>query len=138
LHGNDDAMLLSSEKIISIENAYLLSNTFCFTFSCSCGKNLATKLLENGACVFWGYIDKAYTVSDYEEDFANLAVSGLKHFFSNKTVESAYNKTQEEFTAKIDSLYQESFFVAATLLHNRDSMVVYGNKSMTVSDFLIK
>jgi hypothetical protein len=137
LHGNEDAMYVSNAKIVSFDNAYFFSNAFCYTFSCYCGKKLAHILLENRALVFWGYIDKAYTVADYEDDFADLSVSGLKHFLSNETVESAYNKVKEEFTIRIDSLYQDNFFVAATLLHNRDSMVVYGNKSLTVSDFII-
>jgi len=138
LHGNEDAMCLSNEKIISAENAYFLTNAFCYTFSCYCGKNLANVLLQNNVCVFWGYFDKVYSIIDYEEDFADLAISGLKHFLSQDTIENAEKKVREEYSKKIDALYQKSFFVAATLLHNKESMVVFGDKSMKVSDFEIK
>jgi hypothetical protein len=137
LHGNEDAMYISNEEIISADNAYLFANAFCYTFSCYCGKNLAHRLLENGTCVFWGYNDKAYSIYDYEDDFAELAISGLSHFLKNETIDNAFNKAKENYTKKIDALYQENFFLAATLLHNKESMVVYGNKNMTVSDFTI-
>jgi hypothetical protein len=136
LHGDQDAMYVSNEKIVSSDNAYFFSNAFCYTFSCYCGKELASVLIENQALVFWGYIDKAFTILDYEEDFAELAISGLKHFMKNETVNSAFNKVKEEYTNKIDAIYQENFFVAATLLHNKESMVIYGNKSITVSDLI--
>ena len=136
LHGNEAAMYISNEKIVSFDNAHFFTNSFCYTFSCYCGKNLATRLLENGACVFWGYNDKAYSMTDYEEDFAELVISGLAHFLQNEPIVTAFNKVREEYTKKIDTLYQENFFAAATLLHNRESMVVYGNKKLTVLDFI--
>lgn len=137
LHGSEDAMYISNEKIVSIDNAYFFTNTFCFTFSCSCGKNLAHKLLANGACLFWGYIDKAYSIYEYEDDFAEIAISGLKHFLNKDTIENAEEKVREEYTKKIDELYQENYFAAAYLLRNKESMVVYGNKELTISDFAI-
>jgi hypothetical protein len=135
LHGNADAMLIDNQQVVSISSAYLFSNAFCYTFSCHCGKNLGNTLIQNNACIFWGYTDKAYSIIDYEEGFAELAVSGLKHFINGKTIESAYDAAIEEYTNKIDALYKTDFFVAATLLHNRDSMVVYGDKNLTVNDF---
>ena len=135
LHGNADAMYISNEKVVSCDNAHFFTNAFCYTFSCYCGKNLATILLQNNACVFWGYIDKAYSVSGYEEDFADLAISGLKHFFDNKTIEEAHNAVIEEYTNKIDELYQINFITASFVMRNRDSMVVLGDKSLTVNDF---
>ncbi len=136
LHGADDAMYMSNEIIISDENAYLFANAFCYTFSCYCGKHLATRLLDNGARVFWGYIDKAYTITDYEDDFAELAISGLNHFLQNVSIENAYNKVKKEYTTKMDAVYQENFFVAATLLHNRDSMVVLGDTNISIADLI--
>lgn len=138
LHGSEDAMYISNEKIISIDNAYFFTNTFCYTFSCFCGKNLAPKLLTNGACIFWGYIDKAYSISEYEDDFAEMATSGLKHFLNRETIENAEKKVREEYTKKVDELYQENYFAAAYLLRNKESMVVYGNKELTISDFVIE
>jgi hypothetical protein len=137
LHGDEDTMYIASDKIVSSANAYFFSNAFCYTFSCHCGRNLANVLLQNNACVFWGYIDKAYSITDREEDFADLAISGLKHFFENKTIEESHNAVTEEYTNKIDDLYQTDFFTAAYLLHNRDSMIVLGNKSLTANDFKI-
>jgi hypothetical protein len=137
LHGSEDAMYISDEEIISASNAYFFTNAFCYTFSCYCGKNLAPVLIENNAHVFWGYVDKAYIAVGFEEEFAELAISGLNHFLKNETIESAFNKVREEYTKKIDELYKENFFVASTLFHNKESMIVYGNKSMTISDFTI-
>jgi len=138
LHGseNGDAMLIANEKIVSSDNAYFFSNAFCYTFSCYCGKNLATRLLQNNVCVFWGYIDKAYSVSDYEEDFAELAIAGLKHFFDGNSIEQSSLMLKEDTINKIDKIYQENFFVASTLLHNLDSMIVRGDKSLMISNFL--
>jgi hypothetical protein len=135
LHGNEDAMFIDNQQVVSTGKAYFFSNAFCYTFSCHCGKNLGKILIDNNASIFWGYIDKAYSIADYEDEFADLAVSGLKHFIDRKTVESAYNTVIEEHTNKIDKLYHTDFFVAATLLHNRDSLVVYGDKNLTVNDF---
>ena len=138
LHGSKDgdAMLVSNQRIVSFDNAYFFTNAFCYTFSCYCGKNLATILLQNNACVFWGYSDKAYSITDYEEDFSDLAISGLKHFYNGKAIDNAYNAVKEEYTNKIYELYKTDYFSAATLLHNRDSMVVLGDKNLTVNDFL--
>jgi hypothetical protein len=137
LHGDDDTMYLSNREIVSKDNAYLFTNAFCYTFSCCCGKNLSHILLEKQAHVFWGYKDLAYNMPYYEESFADLAISGLKHFFSNETIENAYNKVKEEYTEKIDALYQEDYFAATILSRNKEAMVVYGNKNMTISDFII-
>ena len=137
LHGNEDAMYITNEEIVSASNAYFFTNAFCYTFSCYCGKNLAIKLLENGACVFWGYNDKAYSITDYEEDFAELAIGGLKHFFAGNSIERSYFMLKEDMTKKIDEVYQENFFVAATLLHNFDSMVISGDKGLMINDFSV-
>ena len=138
LHGNEDAMYVSNKEIVSFDNAYFFTNAFCYTFSCYCGKRLAPRLLENGACTFWGYIDSAYTIRSYEEKFAELAISGLKHFLNKESVENAERKVRTEYEQAIDNLYQENYFVAAYLLRNKESMVVYGDKSLTVSDFEIQ
>ena len=137
LHGCEEAMYISKEKVVSTCNTYFFTNAFCYTFSCYCGKTLAYKLLENNACVFGGYNDKAYSIADYEEEFAELAISGLSHFLKKESIENAEKKVRQEYINKIDTLYQENFFVAATLFHNKESMVVYGDKSLTVSDFII-
>jgi len=137
LHGDDEAMYIADNKIVSAHNAYFFSNAFCYTFSCYCGKKLSNTLLQNNACLFWGFIDKAYTITDYEDDFAELAISGLKHFFNNKTVGAAYNSVIEEYTDKIDALYKTDFFTASTLMHNRDSLVVLGDINISISDFSI-
>jgi hypothetical protein len=136
LHGDKDTMYIAKDKIVSSANAYFFTNAFCYTFSCYCGKTLANVLLQNNVCVFWGYIDKAYSIIDYEEDFADLVISGLKHFFNGKTIENAHSAVIEEYRNKIDALYQTDFFAAATLLHNRDSMVVYGNKLLDINAFM--
>ena len=138
LHGNEDAMYISNEEIVSANNAYFFTNAFCYTFSFCCCINLAKILLQNNACVFWGYVDKVYSMPDYEEDFAELAISGLKHFFVNKTVGIAYNFVIKEYTDKIDALYKTDFFAASTLLHNRDSLVVCGNTDISIADLTIK
>jgi len=137
LHGDDNTMYIADNKIVSADNAYFFSNAFCYTFSCYCGKNLANVLLQNNACAFWGFIDKAYTITEYEDDFAELAISGLKNFFDNKTIETAYNSMIEEYTEKIDTLYKTDFFAASTLLHNRDSLVVLGNTNISIENFSI-
>lgn len=135
LHGSDDALYLSKKEVISPHNAYFLSNAFCYTFSCHCGKNLAQILLDNGACTFWGYIDNVSVIVDNEDDFADLAVSGLRHFYCNKTVGEAYDAVKKEYTSKIDALYKTDYFCAATLMYNRDSMILLGDKNLAINDF---
>jgi len=135
LHGNEDAMYIDNQQVVSTDNAYFFSNAFCYTFSCHCGKKLANVLIQNNACAFWGYINKAYSITDYEDDFAELATSGLKYFFDGNSIGNAYSAVIEEYTNKIDELYQTDFFVAATLLRNRDSVTALGDKNLTVNDF---
>jgi len=137
LHGDNDSIYLSNEKIVSKDNASLFINAFCYTFSCCCGKDLSRILLDNRALIFWGYRGEAYVVLGYEEVFAELAVLGLSYFFKNESIENAYYKTQEEHIKLIDTIYQENLFVAAHILDNKDAMVIYGNNGMTISDFII-
>ncbi|MCL2246957.1 MAG: hypothetical protein FWC10_07590 [Lentimicrobiaceae bacterium] len=138
LHGSEDAMYVSSEEIVSANNAHFFKNAFCYTFSCYCGKKLSNILLKNDVGVFWGYKDKAYSCHGYEDDFAELAVLGLTHFLQEDSIDSAFIKAKEAYTKKADDLYKDNMLVAAYLLHNRDSMIIEGNKYMTVSDFTIK
>jgi hypothetical protein len=93
--------------------------------------------LENQAIIFWGYIDKAFSVAGYEEEFAELVISGLKHFLNKDTIENAEKKMREEYTKKIDELYQENILVATYLLRNKDSMVGSCLKSVELCYFCI-
>jgi hypothetical protein len=136
LHGDEETMYISKDKIISIDNSYFFSNAFCYTFSCYCGNTLAKSMITNAAHVFWGYKDKVYSIIGCEDDFMQLTLSGLNHFFMNDTVEIAYNKVKKEFNDKIDSLYKTNFFIASTLLHNRESMIVHGRTDISISDFI--
>jgi len=136
LHGDNDSIYMSNEKIVSMDNAHLFVNAFCYTFSCCCGKDLSRILLDNHALVFWGYRNDAYVVPDYEDVFAELAVIGLDYFLKNESVENAFNKTKEEHIKMVDTIYQENFFVASHILDNKDAMVIYGNINMTISDFM--
>ena len=136
LHGDHEATYVSKNRIISTDNSYYFSNAFCYTFSCYCGNTLAQRMLFNSAHVFWGYREKAYSIVGMEDDFMRLSMSGLNHFFEKDTIETAFCKVKEEFTEIIDSLYKKNYFVASTLLHNKDSMVVHGKKDLSILDFV--
>lgn len=139
LHGSSEAMFINgSGEIVSVhENYYLFTKGFIYTFSCYNGSVLADQILNNGAELYWGYIDKAWVHTDYEEDFKECALAGYQYFLQGYTAKDAYLLMQEFINNKIDELYQTDFVAASTLMRNRDALVLKGNDNLRVTDFQV-
>jgi len=140
VHGNNETMFINeSEKFISTtDNYYVLSNALIYVFSCHSGNELADKLLENNAHVFWGYSNKAWVCYDFIELFKICAMSGYNHFILGCSIEDAEKKMKSEINHQIDILYNISMFAASKLMENLDKMIIKGNKTLTIQDFVLK
>ena len=140
IHGSKDSMIMNeTDHFISVtNNYYILSNAFVYTFSCHNGSDLADKLLENNVHIYWGYNEKASVCNNYINEFRNCALCGYDYFISGCSVEIAEKMMYETINDTIDKLANVSSFAASILMDNRDSIIVKGNKSMTMADFILK
>lgn len=137
VHGSRESMCINGgvEFLNVTTNHYLLSNAFVYAFSCYNGCELADTLLNYNAHIYWGYSDKAWVCHDFIEDFKECALSGYSHFIEGCTIAESEIKMIADMNTKIDELYSISMFAAATLMKNRDAMIVKGRKELTIEDF---
>ena len=123
----------SDEYISTQTNNYIFSGNIIYTFACECGCDLKEDLEQKGVASFWGYTKKI-NICPYVDEFIICATEGLVNFIDGNTLEFSYNRMIEQYNESINSLYKESFLQAAFLLENKESLIVSGDKNMTISN----
>ena len=105
-----------------------------YGISCLCAQKLRTHLLDNiGALLFVGY-KETFNVRGEYEPFITCALSGLKCLLEGKNVADAYQEMLLEYEKQIDILDIVDPMAAKELLHNMESLVFCGNKSLVLND----
>lgn len=131
-HGNENN-LLSPESYLSVNsNLKPFKNTLFYTFSCSTGVNLGSKLIENGCIAFVGYKVEACIVTRNEDIFVECANFGLKTFIAGENVSSSVKQMKNRHTEWIDKTYNKYPLVASTLRKNRDGLVIHGDNTLKI------
>lgn len=137
-HGNSDEFV-SNEVFISATNAHHFTNSFLYSTACSTGKNLSKILIANGCLSFIGYEEEIEVILDYAGIFYSCENFGIKSFLENdETIEDSYNKMIGFYNDQIDQLVGgdiDELIAASSLVKNKQSLVILGNKTLTRNDF---
>lgn len=139
MHGDAEALYMGNDIFVSNEeNVYLFTKSFIYTFSCCTGDILADSFMKNDACVFIGYKDSVYIPIYGQDQYVHAALSGLKKFFEESgNATQAYNSI---YSAYSNMLLDNTLDPISRMFaqHNRDCLVIKGDKNVTLKDFIIQ
>jgi len=139
-HGNEQQLLTENEVYVDVENLFHFKYSLFYTPACSTAVVLGKKLIEIGCSSFVGCnMDTWATYEDFNSIYIECENYCITEFLnSNCTIQEAFNNMLVFFDNQIDSLYDKSnddILLAMELQHNKDSFVLYGNKSLRSTDF---
>ena len=127
-HGRKDCLLKSARiPYVSKNNSTNFKKSFCYTFSCSSGRELGTNLIDNGCHCFIGYKDIIAIWSTYTKPFVECANYGLIQFFNGEESHIIINLMKDKYNKEIDDLYKKDYLIASILMENRNALVLYGD-----------
>lgn len=138
-HGQEDSLICSGSKFVSLDNASSLKNTFVYSTACSCGKVLGPNLIEKGCRVFIGFEKSAVSLNcvDYVDISVNCDNSGIASFLIDDiTTEECYNRMKKYYDYQISQLEKfKDVIFRAELAANKNSLVLWGDRNLTRKDF---
>jgi len=111
-----------------------LNNHFCvngliYSNTCSIGQILGKQVVEDGAKAFVGYNEGAEAV--LAENFRKISVRcdnyALILFLNNYLLKIAVARAKSFYSQMIDKIYEVNLLIAASLVRNREALVLIGN-----------
>lgn len=132
-HGSEEALLSNgiTPYVSSNININKFSNSFFYTCSCFTGKELASKLIENGCSSYIGY-DNKFSVWDYHrKPFVECATYGYKLFLSGHNIETIIEMMKTNYDEHIDN-YNNDYFGAVMLLDNKKALMALGDEKHNI------
>jgi hypothetical protein len=134
-HGLSDALIQSDERYICTENAYFFGSSLVYTFACHASNELGEALINHGCHAFIGYNKEAWCLISYENISKDCACFALECLKNGDSLGLAVRKMQDRYTFYID-VFEDlgDFIIGSYLRHNRDSLILLGNKDMMLSD----
>lgn len=136
-HGEEDSFKIGDEKIVTnTDNHYVFSNAMIYTFSCLNGGKLADTLIANGVRSFVGYADNASFPCGKDDLTCKTAMTFVSSLLGGKSINDAVEDLK---TAYEDTMYNPDLepFQAEIFQHDRDNLVLKGDGTLTIKDFLI-
>jgi hypothetical protein len=139
-HGREDAILLNSDPVIDLENAYYFGTSLFYSCSCRVAQQLGKQLVEVENCkAFIGYREDAMlaSVEKYDDIFRACDNFGIKHFLNgNTTLKTAFEAMIDFYTEQLDLLSLENAMAASYLLDSRNALTLLPSDSnCTLNDF---
>lgn len=139
-HGNEEE-LVATEVFVSKANALKFDGALFYTCACSCGHTLGNNLIASGCLCYIGHRDTAYIIEDYHDIFYKCQNFAIKNFvLTSETIGESYDKMIDYYNSEIDRLVlgdMDDTIAASTLVENRDVLVIYGNRNLTLNDFVV-
>lgn len=134
-HGEEDYLIsLQGQYISTTLNHTCFKDSFFYTCSCSTGKTLGQKLIDEGCLSFIGYKTK-FTVWDFNRDpFIDCANLGLKLFFLGLSTNDIIQKMKERYNHYIDN-YRNDIFGAVMLMSNKKALTLLG-ENINISNLI--
>lgn len=137
-HGSDESLYFSNKNVLSVDDDLsIYNNTFLYTNSCSTGKKLGPKLIQEGMIAFWGYKNDTWAYNFYET-FVKCDNYGLKKLLEGQSFQKAFDEALDNYTdaflEMLESDDMDATIAAVMLQENRDCMVKYGNLNFSVKD----
>ncbi len=141
-HGNPKQLVVNGSLFIdSDEDNEYFKKTFFYTNSCSSGKTLGPKLIEQNCSVFIGFERNVESLmGDYYEELSiNCDNFGITAFLTQEiTAFEAYEQMIKNYTQKIQNLQKTGDILRAGIFINaREALVFHGNKDLTKADLQI-
>lgn len=133
-HGNEDRLTSNSTYLSVDSDLQPFQNSLFYTFSCLTGVTLGNKLIEKGCLAFLGYRIEAHIITYNEDIFTECSNFGLKRFIGGENISIALKQMKDKHTELIDETYEKYPLVASTLRRNRDGLVLYGNRNLSIDD----
>lgn len=136
-HGKCDSFKIGDEQIVTTtENHYIFSNAMIYTFSCLNGGELADTLISNNTKAFVGYNDSAYCPCGIDNVTCRVAMTFLSSLLGGKSISDSVEDLK---TAYEDTMFEDGLdpFQAESFQRNRDNIVLKGNGTLTLKDFII-
>lgn len=136
-HGRPDSVVNEEgEEFVSTRTTnYNLNGKCFFAVSCYCAQDLKDELFRIGLKLFVGYRDKYTEFPEYDE-FMHSANYGLKVFIDGQNVAQMKDSIYAEYDRLFDVLNGKSVLAADALLDNKESLVIDGDDSLTISDLI--
>ncbi len=140
-HGGIDVLESYYGTYVSQSNCHIFYNSLFYTSACSCGLELGRLLHDSGCLTFIGYTDIVNIYDSHHHLFIECENYCINTFLTRDcTILDAYNEMISYYEAVIDELVINGdigdIIVASTLRANRDSLVFYGNETVTRQDFI--
>lgn len=138
-HGEETALIGSGNRgfLTTKTDVTAFTGDFIYSFSCLAGIHLSKYLVENGVKCFIGHnkIIYVHTLPKYSSFFEKPIKCFISNIYNRKTIEQSIQETRLEYNKQIDSLYKMDFMLASCLLNNRDSLIVFGDITTTLSEY---
>ena len=135
-HGNEYGLIVNNQNYVDCNgNAeYWTKANLIYNYSCLSACQFGEYSIKQGANCFIGH-NKTINVQTLPK-YENYFIDPLKQFMlalsENKNVKESLAQAKAQYTAEIDSLYITDILTASVLLENRDSLVYYGDTSITL------
>lgn len=136
-HGDARSIDGDNGDLVSVStNNKAFLGKLLYAISCSCAQKLKDTLASDGLRSFWGYDNELKVWYGYPQ-YARSALAGLKSLMAGNKVKVAKEQMLAQYNADIAELeeqYPDRPELAATLLDNREALVVYGDDNLKLSD----
>ena len=136
-HGKEDSFKIGDEQIVSTtDNHYIFTNAMIYTFSCLNGGELADTLIANNTKAFVGYSDSAYCPCGIDDITCRVAMTFLSSLLGGKSISDSVEDLKAAYE---DTMYEDGLdpLQAESFQRNRDNIVLKGNGTLTIKDFII-
>lgn len=136
-HGDSKSIAGSDGDVVSIDtDNSAFSGKLLYAVSCACAKELKNSLVRDGLRSFWGYDRELKVWSGYGQ-FGQCCMEGIKSLMDGMTVGEAKDAMIAQYNQGISELeaqFPNDLYLAASLLDNREALVVYGEENLRLTD----
>ncbi len=136
-HGDAKSIAGDNGDIVSVNtDNTIFSGKLLYAVSCSCAKELKDSLTKVGLLSFWGYDNELKVWYGYPQ-YARSCMAGIKSLMDGKTIKEAKADMLEQYNndiAELETQYPENPILSATLLDNREALVICGDDELRLTD----
>lgn len=119
-------------------NSHFCINGLVYSSACSIGQILGKQMVEEGAKAFVGYNRDAEAV--LAESFRKISIRcdnyALILFLNNYPLKTAVAKAKAFYSQMIDKIYEVNPLIAASLVRNREALVLIGDGDLRLRDLV--
>ncbi|MEM2281438.1 MAG: hypothetical protein QXZ68_05560 [Candidatus Bathyarchaeia archaeon] len=123
-HGSEDCLWGSrTEKVVDLENVWMLSGREVYTCACLSAKKLGVKAYAEDCTAYWGYTDVFAFTTEALEEFKQFANIGIIIRIEGKSWLEAYEQAKALAEKLAEKLVSEGKYFSAVLIR-RDAEIL--------------